>query len=140
MINRSTKLRWRRRFRRRKHQVEDLGVQAEEQIERHFFKRLSRLAQVRRFVAGWILLVVLVIAAVGFQTTALGNYYQTKQPVAGGTFNEGILGSFTNANPLYATGPVDSAVSKLIFSSLFTYDETNNLVGDLAQKWEVDAT
>jgi len=138
MIDRTTKLRWRRKFRRRRNQVEDLGVQAEEHIERHFFKRLGRLAAVRRFVLSWIALVVLLIGGVTFQTLALSGYYQTLQPVGGGTFSEGILGTFTNANPIYATGPVDSAVSKLIFASLLKYDANNQLVGDLADKWSVD--
>lgn len=138
MIDRTTKLRWRRKFRRRRNQVEDLGVQAEEQIERHFFKRLSRLAQVRRFMITWLLLVVLLIGGVIFQTTTLSNYYESLKPVPGGTFNEGILGTFTNANPIYATGPVDSAVSELLFAGLLKYDSNNVLVSDLAEKWSVD--
>lgn len=138
MIDRTTKLRWRRRFRRKRHQVEDIGFQAEEHIERHFFKRLNRLADVRRFVISWILLFVLFIGGVIYQTTTLGNYYQSLQPVPGGTFTEGILGSFTNANPIYATGPVDSAVSHLIFASLLKYDSNNQLVSDLADSWSLD--
>lgn len=139
MIDRTTKLRWRRRFRRKRHQVEDIGFQAEEQIERHFFKRLNRLADVRRFVISWLLLFVLLIGGVVYQATTLGSYYQSLQPVAGGTFTEGVLGSFTNANPIYATGPVDSAVSRLIFAGLLKYDSNNNLVTDLAESWSVDA-
>lgn len=138
MIDRTTKLRWRRRFRRRRHQVEDIGFQAEEGLERHFFKRLNRFADVRRFVISWMLLFVLFIGGVIYQTTMLSNYYQSLQPVSGGTFTEGILGSFTNANPIYATGPVDSAVSHLIFASLLKYDANNKLISDLADSWSVD--
>lgn len=138
MIDRTTKLRWRRKFRRRKNQVEDLGVQAEEHLERHFFKRLGRLAEVRRFVLTWILLVVLLMGGVVYQTMALSGYYESLQPAKGGTYTEGILGTFTNANPIYATGPVDSAVSKLVFAGLLTYDSSNKLVGDLADKWVAD--
>lgn len=137
MIDRTTKLRWRRKFRRRKNQVEDLGVQAEEQIERHFFRRLGRLAYVRRFVAGWIALFVMLVGIATYQVMALSTYYQSAQPVPGGTFHEGILGSFTNANPMYATGPVDGAVSKLVFAGLLKYDSSNKLTGDLAEKWTV---
>lgn len=138
MVSRTTKLRLRRIFRRKKNQVEDLGFQAEERIEQHFFKRLGRLAAVRRFVVGWIALMVLLIGGVFYQTRTLGQYFLDLQPVAGGTYTEGVLGSFTNANPLYATGPVDSAVSRLVFSSLLKYDEDNKLVGDLAETWTVD--
>jgi peptide/nickel transport system substrate-binding protein len=138
MIDRTTKLRWRRRIRRRKRQVEDIGFQTEEQFERHFFRRLTRLFEVRRFVFSWIVLFILLIAGSVVQTLKLSPYYQKLVPAAGGTFSEGILGAFTNINPLYATGPVDSAASRLVFSSLFTYDRQNQLVGDLVDKWSVD--
>lgn len=140
MIDRTTKLRWRRKFRRRKHQVEDLGVHAEEQIERHFFKRLSRLVEVRRFILTWVGLFVLLIAITFYQILALSPYFQSEQPVRGGTFTEGIVGSFTNANPMYATGPVDSSVSRLVFAGLLKYDSSNKLVGDLAESWKADAS
>ena len=48
MIDRSTKLRWRRNFRRKQRQLEDIGSQTEEQLDRHFFRRLGRLYDVRR--------------------------------------------------------------------------------------------
>lgn len=133
MINRATRLRWRRRVRQRKQQVEGLGVQAEEQLERHFFKRLSHLATVRRFIAGWLVFFLLLIGGVVYQTTALSQYYQTLKPVPGGTFTEGIVGIFTDANPLYATGAVDGAVARLLFAGLLKYDNNNALVGDLAE-------
>lgn len=138
MVDRATKLRWRRRFRRSQKQVETIGQQAEEQLEQHFFKRLGRLSGVGRFVATWIVLFVLLAGAVVVQSRALSRFYQTLQPVPGGVYTEGIVGSFTNANPLYASGAVDASVSKLVFSSLLKYDSENNLVGDLASKMEVD--
>ncbi len=138
MISRTTRLRWRRKVRQRKRQVEDLGIQAEETLEQHFFKRLSRLTEVRRFVFGWILLFALLIGGVIYQFTTMSQYYQTLRPVPGGIFTEGVVGAFTDANPLYATGPVDGAVSRLIFAGLLKYDQSNKLVGDLAQSWTLD--
>ncbi|HSX46639.1 MAG TPA: peptide ABC transporter substrate-binding protein [Patescibacteria group bacterium] len=140
MIDRTTKLRWRRNFRRSKRQVGEIGTQAEEQFERHFFRRLSRLPDVRRFVAGWLALLLLLVAGVSLQLRALGNYYEALQPVPGGTYNEGMMGAFTNASPLFATGLVDTTVSRLVFAGLLKYDERNHLVGDLAEKWQIDAT
>lgn len=139
MILRAFKLRFRRRLRLRKRQVEEFGQQAEQQLEQNFFKRLERLAEVRRFVVSWTLLLVLLGASLIAQTRALSGSYQTLGPVPGGQYTEGILGSFTNANPVYASGPVDLAVSKMVFASLFTFDEHNQLVGDLALDWTVDA-
>lgn len=138
MIDRATKLKIRRRFRSRKRQVEDIGSQAEENIEKLFFRRLPRLGDVRRFVLSWLVLFLLLIGGVVAQTRSLERFYQETGPIPGGSFTEGILGSFTNANPLYATGPVDSAVSHLLFSSLMRYDAQNRLTQDLAESYEVD--
>lgn len=130
----------RRRFRRHKNQVEQLGLQTEDTIEKHFFKRFDRLVYVKRFVSVWLVFCVFLIGGVIFQTSLLTKYYKTSVPVAGGTFTEGIFGSFTNANPLYATGPVDSAVSRLVFAGLLKYDANNKLTGDLAESWTIDKT
>ncbi|HEY5667561.1 MAG TPA: peptide ABC transporter substrate-binding protein [Candidatus Saccharimonadales bacterium] len=138
MNSRAFKLRFRRRLRMRKLQVEELGQQAEQQLERNFFRRLERLANVRRFAGTWLLLMLLLAGCLAGQMSALRHYYQHATPVAGGTYTEGILGSFTDANPLYATSQVDISVSRLLFSSLLTYDAKNNLVGDLAKDWSVD--
>ncbi len=138
MVDRVTKLRWRRRFRRGRKQVEGMGIQAEEQIEQHFFKRLSKLFDVRRFVIGWLSLVILLGVSVTMQLRALGSHYLELRPAPGGTFTEGMIGTFTNASPLYATGLVDSTVSHLVFAGLLKYDENNSLVGDLAESWQTD--
>lgn len=138
MVDRKTKLRWRRRFRRSQKHVENIGVQAEQGLEQHFFKRLNRLVGVRRFVAAWLALLILLIGGVVLQLRSLSKQYLTLQPTPGGVFTEGIKGSFTNANPMYATGSVDTAVSRLVFSGLMKYDSNNQLVGDLAQKLDID--
>lgn len=140
MINRTTKLRWRRRWRQRKNQVEQLSVQTEDTIERQFFRRFERLLPVRRFMFGWTMLCLFLLGGVLYQTSALTRYYKTNVPAAGGILTEGVFGSFTNANPMYATGPVDSAVSKLVFAGLLKYDSNNDLVGDLAESWKMDQT
>src|SRR6185369_12819585 len=128
MIDRTTRLRWRRRIRRSKRQVEDIGTQAEEKLEKHFFKRLVKLPGVLRFTVTWLVLLVLLISGLVVQSRALDNYFLRDQPVPGGTYVEGVLGSFTNANPLYATASVDKSVSKLIFAGLLKYNDKNELI------------
>ncbi|HET7301860.1 MAG TPA: ABC transporter substrate-binding protein [Candidatus Saccharimonadales bacterium] len=141
MLDRAFKLRFRRRLRLRKHQVEAIGQQAEYHLERDLLRRLERLRNVRRFVAGWLVLLLLLGGCNVVQMRALGGYYQTLQPVPGGTFTEGMMGSFTNVNPMYATSGADQAVSRLVFSGLYTYNDKNQLVGDLADGLPaVDAT
>lgn len=117
-----------------------VGKQTDRTIERNFFGRISRLGKVRRFVTVWLLLVTILIVTVAVQNKALSGYYQTTKPIPGGIFREGVIGAFTNANPIYATNNVDTAVSKLIFAGLFKYDSHNRLVGDLAKSWQVDKT
>lgn len=137
---RVTKLRWRRRVRHSRRQVEDIGNQAEQHFDKHFIRRLIRLGGVRRFVIGWLLLLVMLGGIVVVQTRALTGYYQQLQPVVGGAYNEGLVGSFTNSNPLFASSMADTTVSKLVFSGLLTYDVKNQLVNDLAESWKIDET
>lgn len=132
------RLRFRRRLRKGQRQVEDLGAQAEQHIERHLFKRFGRLAPIRRFLFGWVGLMVLLIGGLVFQNLALSGYYQTLSPVPGGIYTEGVRGRFTTANPIYATSDADMTVSRLIFSGLFTYNQQGDLVGDLASGYSVD--
>jgi peptide/nickel transport system substrate-binding protein len=138
MDKKAVKLRLRRIFRRRKRQVEGAGASADDRLERHFIRRLVSLGLVRRFIFGWLLLVSLMIIAVILQVFALDNHYKEKGPVAGGVYREGAIGTFKNANPIYASGTVDSSVSRLVFSGLLKYDRKHRLVGDLAKSWEVD--
>lgn len=134
------RLRFRRRLRKGQRQVEDLGVQAEQGLDRNLLRRFSHLAQIKRFVIGWVGLLVLLIVGLSWQLIGLSRYYQTVQPVPGGIYTEGIPGAFTTANPLYATSAVDTTVSRLIFSGLFKYNNHNKLVGDLASSYSVDST
>ena len=139
-LDRANRLRLRRIFRRRQRQMESATTAAEAQVENNLIARFDHLLRVKRFVFGWVTLVVLIGVCTGLQTLALSSYYQTVQPVPGGIYNEGMVGSYSNANPLYASGSVDTAISHLIFSGLLKYDARNSLVGDLASGYSVDAT
>jgi len=138
--NRTTQLRVRRIVRRKQKQVEAAAEAAEKQFDANLIGRFDRLLHVRRFALGWLGLVVLVTFCVIVQTLALSAYYQTVRPVPGGIYNEGIVGTYSNASPLFATGSVDMAVSRLLFAGLLKYDNQNQLVGDLASSYSVDQT
>jgi peptide/nickel transport system substrate-binding protein len=122
-------------MRMRRHQV----VTISEQTDRHFFRRFEHLLQVRRFVSAWLFVAVLLLGTSFTQIYSLGHYYQSLQPERGGMYTEGVIGAFTNANPIYAATLADRTVSKLLFSGLLTYDTNNQLVGDLAESWTADA-
>jgi len=131
----ATKKRWRRGFRKSRRGALEFSQAADQQIEKLLLRRFDRLLSVRRFVFLWTLLFVVLILATFFQSRALSPYYQSMQPVPGGIYTEGIVGTFTNANPLYASSAPDSAISRLVFAGLLKYDNDNNLVGNLAQDW-----
>jgi peptide/nickel transport system substrate-binding protein len=136
-IDHDTKRRFKRKLRKRQKNALVLGQQADQKIERLLIRRFDRLLSVRRFVALWISLLLLLILSGVYQTRGLSNYYQALQPVPGGLYTEGLIGTFTNANPLYANGAADTAASRLVFSGLFKYDTQNKLVGDLAKDYKL---
>ncbi|HUD07840.1 MAG TPA: ABC transporter substrate-binding protein [Candidatus Saccharimonadales bacterium] len=140
MTTKTIRLRFHRRLRKSQRQVKKFGSKTGQDVEKHLIRRLNRLLNVRRFIISWLGLIILLTGIVAVQINLLSNYYQTLQPVRGGTYTEGVLGDFTTANPIYATSPVDTAVCHLVFSSLLTYNNQNQLVGDLASRWSVDTT
>jgi peptide/nickel transport system substrate-binding protein len=135
---RGIRLRFRRHIRKSQKQVEELGSQAEQQLEQHFFNRFDRLLPVRRFIIGWVGLLILLIGGVLGQNLALSNYYQTLHTIPGGIYTEGVLGRFTNANPIYATSEADTTISRLVFASLFTADDQGTLNPELASGYSVN--
>jgi len=140
MNNRLLKPAWLKRLRQGQRQVEDIGSQAEESIDRHLFKRFDRLLPVKRFIAIWVGLMTILLIAVLSQLLSLSGYFQSLKPVPGGIYSEGLVGSFTNANPIYATSDADQTVSSLIFSGLLKTNNQGNLVGNLASSYTVDTT
>ncbi|HEY8998857.1 MAG TPA: ABC transporter substrate-binding protein [Candidatus Saccharimonadales bacterium] len=140
IFSRATKLRFRRRLRVQQQQVVLLSQQAEAEFERDFFKKIEHLSgKTWRFVSSWLGLLLLLVGCLVAQMRGLSGYFESPQPVAGGQYSEGIVGSFTNANPLYASSEVDTTVSSLVFAGLFHYNDNNQLVGNLAQSWSVNA-
>ncbi len=138
MVDRSTRLRFRRHIKRKKTEVELASKNAEKSIEKNFFKRLHKFQPVRRFVIGWVILILLLTFGVIMQGRGLSTFYQDLSPVSGGTYIEGQTGRFSNANPIYASSPVDKTASRLLFSSLMQNDTDNELVGDVAKSLKSD--
>lgn len=130
----------RRVVRRRQKQMEESLGAAEKSFDINLIGRFDHFLRVKRFAFGWVCLVLLVTFCVIVQTLALSSYYQTVRPAAGGIYNEGIVGTYSNASPLFATGSVDVAVSRLVFAGLLRYDDHNQLAGNLASSYSIDQT
>ena len=132
---RQVKLSLLRRHRKAVHLSHQAGIH----IDSLVFNRFHRLAHVRRFIIGWIGFWLILAGLTTWQLTNLTGYFQTVEPIAGGIFNEGVLGTLTNVNPIYASGEVNSSLSKLIFAGLFTYNSQNQLVGCLASGYQISS-
>ena len=102
--------------------------------------RLDNIRNVRRHIIGWLVLVGVMIVAVGAQFMWFQQGYQTTAAAAGGTYAEALLGPVDTLNPLYASSSAEVAASRLLFSSLYNYDQTGHLRGDLAENTQIDTT
>lgn len=83
------------------------------------------------------------IAVLALSVVYLGfRFYQkhlVTSPKQGGTYIEGVVSWPQMINPLYASNrDVDSDLSHLIYSRLFTYDAKGKLVPDLVQNWRME--
>lgn len=101
-------------------------------------KRLDTIRTARRHIIEWLLLVGLLIAATGVQLAWAQSSYQTTAPAVGGTYAEALAGQVDTLNPLYATTEPEIAASRLLFSSLYTYDKKGKLHQRLADTIQVD--
>lgn len=129
-----------RRFQRVKFNTKSLSQRArkaEAATVRHahkfIFGRLNRIRNVRRHIAGWMLLVGVLIAAGALQLLWFQRSYTEMAPADGGTYAEAVLGPIDTLNPLYASSDAELAASRLLFSSLLNYDTQGNLNSDLAE-------
>lgn len=107
----------------------------------HFIiRRWQNLKEVRRSAAGWVVLVLLLSAAVIWQSNETTNYYSQEIPSEGTTYSEGVVGAVDNLNPIFASTQAERSAARLLFASLLQYDEKGDLVGELAQRWYSDDT
>ena len=97
------------------------------------FRRLNSIREVRQHIITWLLIVAILIAAAGFQIVWFQRSYQTVAAAPGGTYAEASLGPVDTLNPLYASSDAEMAASRLIFSSLYNFDTTGHLGGDIAK-------
>ncbi|MBI2676883.1 MAG: hypothetical protein HYX21_03005 [Candidatus Yanofskybacteria bacterium] len=70
----------------------------------------------------------------------LGFFYHITQPVPdfGGSYSEGLLGTPQYINPLLIqANDADRDISEVIYSSLMKYDQSGNIVPDMAESYEI---
>lgn len=87
----------------------------------------------------WIMRVaggLLLIALMGLGAR-LYNRVVAPQARPGGTYKEALVGAPLLINPLLSSTDSERDLASLLYSSLLRYNETGELQGDLAEKWEV---
>jgi peptide/nickel transport system substrate-binding protein len=99
---------------------------------RFLLSRWEKIREVRRRIIIWLGGVGILIALVGVQMLWFQQSYVVEAPVSGGTYAEALRGPIDTLNPLFASSSAELSVSHLLFSSLYDYDETGRLRGDLA--------
>lgn len=138
MISPYQKLRLRRKVRKTQKHAESVSQRTVETFDKHVSRRWHNLLDVRRFVAGWLILALVLGLGVFVQRNDLNAYYKTRVPAPGGVFVEGVVGVPANFNPIFAQTAVDTSVSRLLFAGLMRYNQDNQLVGDLADRIDLD--
>ncbi len=118
-----------------------------DKANRHVFKhvqqwlvvRRDNLLAVRKNVVIWLAAMMLLIATSIVQTVVYTNDNIAKVPVSGGTYAEGVVDKITTVNPVLASTDSEKALASMVYRGLLTYDESNDLKGDLAKSWSVNS-
>ncbi|QHU93149.1 hypothetical protein GWK77_03160 [Candidatus Saccharibacteria bacterium oral taxon 488] len=101
--------------------------------------RLEHLAGVKRHVLGWIFLVILLITVSMVQWLSFRELYANNNaPASGGSYSEGVLGPLETLNPIFARSSAEKSAARLMFASLYNYDTTGHIKGDLAESVTVN--
>jgi len=127
-----------RKFRLKRHsrKIKKHAQNIEEATTRHahrfLISRWDKIREVRLHIIVWMAGVGALIALVGIQMVWFQRSYIVQAPVSGGTYAEAVKGPLNTLNPLFAATPAEISASRLLFSSLYAYDSTGHLKGDLA--------
>jgi peptide/nickel transport system substrate-binding protein len=105
---------------------------------RFIVRRIDNIRLVTREITIWLLVVGVIIAAIGLQLIWGRSGFMRSSPAAGGTYVEGVVGEVDTMNPLFVSTPAEASVARLVFSSLYNYDETGSIRQDLARSLSSD--
>ena len=125
----------RKRLARRVKRAENVS---QRHARRFILRRIDNVRLVTSEITTWLVLVGLLIATLGLQQAWSAMAYTTQGRQNGGTYVEGIVGSIDTLNPLLASNEAEASAARLMFSSLYNYDNTGALHTDLASSMKVD--
>lgn len=104
---------------------------------RFILRRIDNVRLVTSEIITWLAIVGVLIATLGLQQVWGASAYMKSSHQAGGFYVEGIVGSIETLNPLLASNEAEASAARLMFSSLYKYDNTGVLHTDLAASMAV---
>jgi peptide/nickel transport system substrate-binding protein len=104
-----------------------------------FFRRLARLPIYLSKLEKIIILILLGVVLISTTLQIYDKFFAKKETIAiyGGIYTEGELGEIRSFLPILKQNDVEKDISKLIFSSLIKFNQKREIIGDLAEKWEI---
>jgi peptide/nickel transport system substrate-binding protein len=98
------------------------------------FAVMEPMGRLRRFM---MLLFVLVVAACSPEEQKRPPAGSAAAPAYGDIMVEGSIGDASNLIPLLSSDSTSHGIAGMIFNGLIKYDKDVNVVGDLAESWEI---
>ncbi len=97
-----------------------------EHIKENLIDRFSHIADIRLLILEWSLLVIALVMLAITQSFWFGNSYAENVFVGGGTYTEATLGEVNSLNPLFAVTSSEKTLSRLMFATLSTIDNSGH--------------
>ncbi len=119
-----------RRFSRISKKAEQEG---KEHIKENLFDRFSHIKDIKILIFEWSLLIGAIILLGTTQAIWFNNSYSIDAFESGGTYTEGTIGKVNSLNPLFSVTDSEKTLSRLLFATLTTIDETGNIAPGLAK-------
>ncbi|HSX41632.1 MAG TPA: peptide ABC transporter substrate-binding protein [Candidatus Saccharimonadales bacterium] len=132
-----TRFRANRTIRRYRRDAAKIRVDVTDYARQHLYGKWRQLAMIRRFAAGWWLLILLVGVGLVVQVERLRQNTLFIQPLAGGTYTEALAGTIKNVNPILPEGSASADVTRLVFDGLTRYNASGQVEPDLASSWAI---
>jgi peptide/nickel transport system substrate-binding protein len=83
------------------------------------------------------LIIVLIVACGKKPATDIAQPLSDKKPAYGDILVQGDIGDASNLIPLLASDSASHNIAGMVYNGLIKYDKDMNIVGDLAESWEI---
>ncbi len=127
---------WRRRLRA---DVRILASWSRNYADRHIWGKWRQLGIIRRFLAIWWVLAIIMVVAMWQQTQNLTKPFSHIPPAKDASFAEGAVGQVKIINPVLPGSAAENDVSRLVFNGLVRYNPDGQLEPDLATSWSISS-